>query len=255
MPSLKEKLADPTYVINMQMNVIPSPVVTQALAAAGTDAVMIDMEHGAVGHAEAHAMIAATQGTDCSPLVRIPEINDAHVKRVMDLGAEGIVFPLVRTADDARRAVASLRYPPHGTRGWGPFIAHSRWGGGIMNYVAERGDKSICCLLLETREAVENAEEICAVPGIDIAVIAGFDLSSSLGVPGQFTHPDYLAAEKKLETAILAAGLPMSAVALTEERADELIGRGYRVLAGFDVLWLKSAVAASVSWGKKPAPK
>lgn len=250
MRSLKDKLADPDYIVNMQMNVIPSPVVTQALAAAGTDAVMIDMEHGAVGWSEAHAMIAATQGTECAPLVRIPEISEAHVKRVMDLGAEGIVFPLVRTADDARRAVASLRYPPNGTRGWGPFIAHSRWDVPIMDYAAERGDKSICCLLLETVEAVENATEICAVEGIDIAVIAQFDLSSSLGIPGQFGHPDFLAAEKKLETAILAAGLPMSAVAFTEAKAKEMIARGYRVLAGFDVLWLKSAVAASVSWGK-----
>ena len=250
MQTLKQKLADPTYIINMQMNVIPSPVVTQALAAAGTDAVMIDMEHGAIGHAEAHAMIAATQGTGCAPLVRIPELCDAHVKRVMDLGAEGIVFPLIRTADDARRAVASLRYPPQGTRGWGPFIAHSRWGVNLMEYVAERGDQSICCLLLETVEAVENIDEICSVEGIDIAVIAQFDLSSSMGIPGQFSHPDFLAAEKRLETAILAANLPMSAVAFTEDRAREMISRGYRVLAGFDVLWLKSAVAASVSWGK-----
>jgi len=250
MRTFKQKLADPGYIINMQMNVIPSPVVTQAMAAAGTDAVMIDMEHGAVGHAEAHAMIAATQGTGCAPLVRIPEISDAHVKRVMDLGAEGIVFPLVRTADDARRAVASLRYPPHGTRGWGPFIAHSRWDVPIMDYVAERGDQGICCLLLETAEAVENAEEICAVEGIDIAVIAAFDLSSSLGIPGQFGHKDYLAAEAHLEKVILKAGLPMAAVAFNQDRAKELITRGYRVLAGFDVLWLKSAVAASVSWGR-----
>lgn len=249
MRSLKDKLADPNYIVNMQMNVIPSPVVTQALAAAGTDAVMIDMEHGAVGWPEAHAMIAATQGTGCSPLVRIPEISEAYVKRVMDLGAEGIVFPLVRTAEDARRAVASLHYPPAGTRGWGPFIAHSRWDVPIMDYVAKRGKASICCLLLETAEAVENAEEICAVPGIDIAVIAQFDLSSSLGIPGQFDHPDFLSAEKKLETAILSAGLPMSAIAFTEDRAKHLIARGYRVLAGFDVLWLKAAVTASVSWG------
>lgn len=250
MKTLKQKLADPNRILNMQLNVIPSPVVTQAMAAAGTDAVIIDMEHGAIGHAEAHAMITATQGTECAPLVRIPELSDAHVKRVLDLGAEGIVFPLIRTAEDARLAVASCRYPPHGTRGWGPFIAHSRWNVGLLDYEAEMGDQIVVCLLLETTEAVDNIDEICAVEGVDVLVIAPFDLSTALGVSGQLDHPTYLAAEKKLEDAVLKSGTPLAGVAMQPERAKTLIERGYRATAGFDVLFLKAAVAASVSWNK-----
>lgn len=250
MYTLKAKLADPTCIINIQINVIPSPVVTQAIAASGADAVVIDMEHGAIGHSQAHAMIAATQGFDCAPLVRVAEMGDATVKRVLDLGAEGIVFPLIRTADDARAAVASTRYPPHGNRGWGPFIAHSRWDVGLMDYQSRLGDGTVVCLLLETPEAVENIDEICAVPGVDLLVVAQFDLSTTMGISGQFAHPDYLAAEKHLEAAAFKAGVPLIGNAPNEARAKELFARGYRGIGGFDILSLKAAVATTVAWCK-----
>lgn len=103
--------------LTLQLCTIPSAVVTQALAAAGSDAVVIDLEHGAIDYSTAHAMIAATAGTGCAPLVRVTENDEALVKRALDLGAEGIMFPLIRSPEDARRAVATLHYPPDGTRG------------------------------------------------------------------------------------------------------------------------------------------
>ena len=108
--AFKEKLTDPTKRLTAHVCTIPSATVTQAMAAAGSDAVIIDLEHGAIDYATAHAMIAATAGTSCAPLVRVTENDAAQVKRVLDLGAEGIVFPLIRSAEDAVRAVASLRY-------------------------------------------------------------------------------------------------------------------------------------------------
>jgi len=250
MISLREKLADPETLVNCQVNVIASAVATQAIAAAGADMVVIDMEHGAAGYPEAHAMIAATKGTACSPLVRVPEIDESCVKRVLDLGAEGVIFPLIKTADDVRAALAMLRYPPRGTRGWGPFIAHSHWATNLMDYQTAKGDDMICGLLLETPEAVENIEEICSVEGIDFVIIAGFDLSSTMGLSGQFDHPDFLAAQTKLETAVLAAGIPLGAAAFDRDHARALLGRGYRILGGFDVLSLKASVAALSSWLK-----
>lgn len=227
---------------------IPSAIVTQALAAAGADAVIIDMEHGAVDFASAHAMIAATAGTDCVPLVRITEIDEAQVKRVLDLGAEGIVFPLVRTADDARRAVASLHYPPRGVRGFGPFISHSRHGLDMLDYARIFPDRVVCVLLAETLEAVENIDAICAVPGVDAVVVAAFDLSVALGVPGQFDHPDFVAAAARIEAACTATGIPLSGNALTREQAESQFARGYRLIAGFDVLWLKTRPAEMQAW-------
>ncbi|MDP5216099.1 aldolase/citrate lyase family protein [Ruegeria sp. 2205SS24-7] len=248
MPSLKQKLGDPARRLTSALCTIPSAIVTQAMAAAGMDFVMIDMEHGAVDHGSCHAMIAATAGSDCAPLVRVAENDTAQVKRVLDMGAEGIVFPLIRDAEDARAAVASLRYPPRGTRGFGPFIAHSRWGTSLMDYRETIEDQLICCLLIETAEAVENIDAICAVEGIDLLVVAAFDLSTSLGVSGQFDHPDYMRAQQRVEEAALRAGLPLGGAALNATQAAALFERGHRVIAGFDVLWLKQQTAEMASW-------
>lgn len=248
MSSFKDRLTAGGHRMTMHICTIPSAAVTQALAAAGADAVVADMEHGAIDYASAHAMIAATAGWDCAPLVRIAEIDEALVKRALDLGAEGIVFPMVRTAADAARAVASLRYPPAGTRGFGPFLAHSRWDTTLANYRAQIEPRLVCCLLVETADAVENIEAICAVPGIDLIVPAQFDLSTDLGIPGQFDHPAFAAAIARVEGAAKAAGLPLGQVALQPEAAAALFARGYSVIAGFDALWLRAAASATQSW-------
>lgn len=247
--NFKDKLNDPTRILTTDVVVIPSAVVTQAVAAAGLDAVIIDQEHGAVGRDSMHAMIAATAGTECAPLVRIVEMGDAHVKAALDLGAEGIVFPLVRTAEDAAACVRSMRYAPTGLRGWGPFIGHSRWGGNIMEHMAEYGEKTVCCLLIETAEALENIDEILSTPGVDCAVLAQFDMSAALGIFGQFGHPDFVDACKRVEAAAQRHGIPLGGgPARTEEEVNALVARGYRMVAGFDVLRLKGAVAQSVAW-------
>jgi 4-hydroxy-2-oxoheptanedioate aldolase len=230
------------------MCTIPSAVVTQAMAAAGADGVIIDMEHGAVDHASAHAMIAATAGTDCAAIVRVSENDPAQVKRVLDLGAEGVCFPMIRTADDARRAVASMRYPPRGVRGIGPIIAQSRWKTDLPGLRAATEDRLITMILIETREAVDNIEEICAVEGIDFMVTAMFDLSTDLGHMGQFDHPEVREAVSRVERAAFSAGLPLGSNALDATMAADLFARGYRGIAGFDVLWLRARCAEFKGW-------
>ncbi|MFK8034908.1 MAG: HpcH/HpaI aldolase/citrate lyase family protein [Hyphomicrobiales bacterium] len=248
---LKQKLENSDRKISMEICVIPSAVVTQAIASVGVDAVIIDQEHGAVGREALHAMIAATAGTECAPLVRISEMGDANVKHALDMGAEGIVFPLVKTAEDARNCVASMRYPSNGARGWGPFIAHSRWQTPIMEYLPNLGERTVCCLLLETKESLDNLDAILAVEGVDCVFVAQFDLSTSLGVSGQFDHPDFKAAVAKIEAAALNAKVPLGGgPARSKEEADALFVRGYRMIAGFDVLRLKASVAASLEWTK-----
>ncbi|MXQ08600.1 2,4-dihydroxyhept-2-ene-1,7-dioic acid aldolase [Alphaproteobacteria bacterium GH1-50] len=248
MASFKAKLADGEARLTAHICTIPSATVTQAMVAAGADAVIIDLEHGAVDYGSAHAMIAATARSGCAALVRIAENEDWQVKRALDLGAEGICFPLIRTAEDAARAVASLRYPPSGARGFGPFLAHSFEGVSLMDYRATVDESRVCMLLIETREAVENIEEICKVPGIDILVPAFFDLSTAYGVSGQFDHPDVVAATARIEAAASEAGLPLGGPALSKAQADALFARGYRVIAGFDILFLKAAVAEAQGW-------
>jgi 4-hydroxy-2-oxoheptanedioate aldolase len=231
------------------LNVIPSAVATQAIAAAGAGFVIIDREHGPIGRETMHAMIAATAGTECAPLVRVPAIDEAEVKVALDAGAEGIVYPLVRTPEDAKRCVDYVTYPPHGSRGWGPFAAHSRSRTPLGDYLGEVGPKVACCILVETVEAVENIDAIVQVPGIDAAVIAQFDLSTALGVHGRFDAPEFTEAVERVERAVLAAGLPLGGAALTEERTRALTEAGYRVLIhGFDLLMLKQQVAGFATW-------
>lgn len=248
MATLKHRLNHTSDRVTFHVVTIPSATVTQALAAAGADSVMIDMEHGAVDYATAHAMIAACQGTKCAPIVRVAENDPVQVKRVLDLGAQGICFPLIRTADDAQRAVASLRYPPHGTRGFGPFIAHSGAGVSLLDYKDAVDGTLACILLIETAEAVANIDEILAVPGIDLIIPAQFDLSTALGVSGQFDHPDFKAAVTNVEEAAHAAGIPLGGVALSREQAQGHLARGYRLIGGFDLLWLKAKTAETQSW-------
>jgi 2-keto-3-deoxy-L-rhamnonate aldolase RhmA len=248
MPSVRERLRTGKPLASF-FSVIPSAVATQALAAAGADVVVIDQEHGPVGPESLQAMVASTAGTACSPWVRVPRCDAAFVKPALDAGAEGIVFPMVDTAADAAECVALTSYPPGGRRGWGPFVAHSRWGVDLLDYLDERGGETVCTILIETRRALDNLPDICKVEGIDCMVIAPFDLSTDLGVSGRFDAPALVEAIEHAERVILEAGIPLGGVALTEEATRALLGRGYRLLVHhFDVLILKQFVRQTAAW-------
>lgn len=244
---LKAKLADPARRLSSEICIIPSATVAQAVASTGVDIIVIDREHAATNNETLHAMIAATQGTDCAPLVRVIDHNPSNVKLALDLGAEGIMFPLVRTPQEAAACVASLRYPPNGVRGWGAFVAHSRWGVPPLEYLPTFSDKIVCCLLIETVEALESIDEIFAVDGVDMAYVAPFDLSTSLGISGQFGNPVFIEAVRKIEVAAKKAGIPLGAgPANTKTEIDDLFSRGYRIVGGFDILQLKRVVGEMV---------
>ena len=245
---LKQRLRS-TDILRGVVTLIPSAVVTQAIAAAGADFVLIDREHGPIGPETMHAMVAATAGTNCAPLVRVNSIEEAETKAALDAGAEGILFPLVRTAADAERCVSYVTYPPSGLRGCGPFVAHSRHQTSLFDYAGLVGPEIACGLLLETVEAVENIEEILRVPGIDFVVPAQFDLSTALGVSGQFDSPVFVEAIATLERAVASSQLPAGSAALTPEQTSTLIAKGYRVLFhGFDVLMLRERVETFKTW-------
>jgi 4-hydroxy-2-oxoheptanedioate aldolase len=139
----------------------------------------------------------------------------------------------------------------HGRRGWGPFIAHSRWNVELLDYLPKRGADTVCALLIETKAAVDNIEDICRVEGIDYMIIATFDLSTELGVSGKFDAPILLDAVRHAEHAILKAGIALGAAALTREQTQRNLSRGHRILVyGFDVLILKEHVRAAAGWSQ-----
>lgn len=229
-------------VIGAFMVAVPSVAAVQILARSGIEALILDMEHGAIDLATLQAMIAATQGTGAAPLVRVPATEPWLVKPVLDAGAMGINFPLIGSAEEARRTAAAVRYPPVGMRGYAPSFAAARWGVSVGEYWRIADCEILNIITIETPEAIAALDEILAVPGIDVAAIASFDLSMSLGRPGEFDHPEMRRLVAEAETKIKRAGIVMAGVALSAEAAVAKRAAGYRMLLkGFDVAMLEKA--------------
>jgi 4-hydroxy-2-oxoheptanedioate aldolase len=231
---------------------IPSIQTVQIMARSGLDWIIVDLEHGPIDLGSAHAMITATSGTPCVPWVRIAANEPWLAKAPMDLGALGINFPMICSRADAEKAVRSVRYPPNGDRLWGPFHAPFRWGVSMADYMATADDDMICGITIEHVEAVERIDEIMAVPGIDLAVIGPGDLATSINKRGLPDDPEVVALMKRAEEGILKSGVPIGGVARTAEQANQMIDRGYLVLAlGFDWSLFQRGIAASFAGIKR----
>jgi 2-dehydro-3-deoxyglucarate aldolase/4-hydroxy-2-oxoheptanedioate aldolase len=165
------------------------PAVTEALAPA-LDFVWIDTEHNAFTLEIVQAHLMATRGSDCTPIVRVAWNDPALIKPVLDIGAAGVVVPFVKTADDVRKAVAACRYPPEGMRGFGPRRAANYGRMSAAEFCRTANDAMITIVQIEQIEAVNNIDEILAVPGLTGIVTGPFDLAGSMGHPGNPAHPD-----------------------------------------------------------------
>ncbi len=221
---------------------IPSVQVMQVLAHSGLDWVLIDMEHGPIDLAAAHAMIVATSGTPAVPFIRIAWSQHWLAKPALDLGALGIAFPMIRTRAEADSAVRALRYPPVGDRLWGPFYAPFRWDISMPEYVATANDEVMAIITIEHPDAVRNIDEIMSTPGLDLAFIGPGDLATALEIPGQFDHPKFKAAFAEAEAGILRSKVPLGGVARTPDQAKQMLDRGYQALVlGFDWMLLQRA--------------
>jgi 2-keto-3-deoxy-L-rhamnonate aldolase RhmA len=165
--------------------------ITEALCSV-SDFVWIDAEHNALSLETLQAHLIATRGTDTAALVRVAWNDPVLIKPVLDIGADGVIVPLVRTVEDVRRAVAACRYPPEGVRGFGPRRASSygKWSG--PEYVKRANALVMCMVQIEHIDAVNNLEGILAVPGLTGIVLGPQDLAGSMGYMGQPEHPEVL---------------------------------------------------------------
>jgi 2-keto-3-deoxy-L-rhamnonate aldolase RhmA len=169
---------------------LQSPNVAELMAHAGFDWLVIETEHNALDSAEIEHMLMAMNGTDTVPIVRIPSSNPVFIQRALDMGAMGLVVPMVKTAEEAQAIVSATRYPPEGTRGFGPLRA-SHYTIDDEDYFARANDNILVALIFETREAVKNLEAIAAVDGIDVLFLGPADMSLALGLsPLKLPHPE-----------------------------------------------------------------
>ena len=170
----------------------------EVAADVGFDWLLIDLEHGRGSFSDLNAMLMACLSSNASPIVRIRSVDADTVKFVMDSGAAGIMFPYVSTADDAKRSVQYMKYPPAGTRGVAGIIRATNYGRDWKDYFTTANAKSLTVVQIETAEAVEAAESIAAVEGVDVLFVGPLDLSVNLGCPGDFTQPHFIEAIKKV---------------------------------------------------------
>lgn len=190
--NLKERLKERELTIGSWIT-IGHTAVAEIMAHAGYDWLTVDMEHSAITLDIAQDLIRVIELCGVVPLVRVGDNDPILIKRVMDAGAQGVIVPMVNSRDDAERAVASVQYPPKGFRGVGLARAQ-KYGTGFEGYKNWNDQESIVIVQIEHIKAVENLESILSVPGVDGFIIGPYDLSGSLGVPGQFEHPKVISA-------------------------------------------------------------
>lgn len=191
--------------------VIPSADVTNIIATAGFDFIIIDMEHGPINIETALDMARAAQAEDCSPIVRFGTINESDILHALDIGVEGVITAHVESAEDAERIVSMARYYPVGRRGFSPYTrAGGFCGGDITQHANLQNEKIVIGVILEGKCGIENIDSILAVEHIDLVYIGAYDLSQALGIPGQIHDPRIReqldTCIKKIKKAGLAAG-------------------------------------------------
>jgi 2-dehydro-3-deoxyglucarate aldolase len=174
------------------------PGIAEIFAAADFDWVCVDMEHSVIDYAEAALLIAAIQSKGKQAYVRVGENNTRIIKRVLDAGADGIIAPMVCTAEDARRAVEAVKYPPRGKRGVGLARAQG-YGFSFDEYKRGKARDIKLIAIIEHIDAIRNLREIIETDGIDGTFIGPYDLSGSLGKPGEYNEPDVQAAVAEYE--------------------------------------------------------
>lgn len=211
----------------------------EILGGLGFDWLFLDAEHGALEPRDVLLLLQAIGGRTPS-LVRIPSLDEAWVKRVLDAGAEGIIVPQVETVAQAERAVRYAHFPPVGTRGLGTARANG-YGLGLADFLATSEERVTVVIQAETRAAVEHIEELVRVPGLDAVFVGPYDLSASLGFPGAVDHPVVREAIGRVEGACRGVGLAAGVFSLSPEGIPNA---GFTLLAaGVDAVLLGRAAA------------
>lgn len=254
MNDLRKSLKSGQTVIGTWLN-SGSPIIAELMAAAGFDFVCVDAEHSAVDLPQTQQLFQAIRSgnRDCAALVRLHGVDYSLVKRYLDAGARGVVAPLVRTREEAELLVEATKYPPMGLRGVG-FCRANDYGMRLAEECEQANEEILLAVQIEHIEAVDNIDDILSVGGIDAVFIGPYDLSASMGITGQFDHPDYLHARDRILDACvrhdIVAGLHV--VAPDPQQVIDRQSEGYRFIAySLDITMLTTACQSGLSTIRK----
>ena len=216
-----------------------SPVVSELMAIQGFNFLTIDVEHSAADVPQVLQMIQGIKAGNpkCLPFVRTQGVEFSFVKRYLDAGAKGIIAPLVNTREQAEELIRAVKYPPLGDRGVG-YCPANQYGENVREVFDQANDQIYAIVQIEHVQAVDNIDDILSVKGVDGVFIGPFDLSASMGLTGQFEHPDYVAARQQILEACRNANIP-AGIHVVEPEPDELAERlseGFEIIAyGLDI--------------------
>jgi 2-keto-3-deoxy-L-rhamnonate aldolase RhmA len=226
-----------------------SPGLPQIAVNAAADFLLYDMEHTGTGFETLKVQAALCRGLPIVPLVRVPRGEYAFIARALDIGAFGVMVPMVATASEAQHIVACTRYPPAGKRGAAFGFAHDDFAGGdVGDRMRSLNARTLVIAQIETDEGLANVDAIAAVPGIDVLWVGHFDLTNFLGIPGQFTHPRFIAAIDGVLEACRKHRVAPAILVTDDASARQFAERGFRMMAyGIDQLMLQEAMRRSIS--------
>ncbi len=223
-----------------------STTVAELMAESDLDYVAIDLEHAPICIESLVDLFRAIRSGDakCKAFVRTIGHDYQDLKRYMDAGADGVIIPFVNNASTAKKIVDAVKYPPQGKRGVG-FARDNGYGMRIMQKLENTNDKSFICVQIEHIDGIRNLDEILNVPGIDAAFIGPYDLSSSMGIAGNFTHPDFQKASLKFLQCCKKHNT-IAGIHVVQPSPDEVIDRlrqGYEMIAySLDITFLTHSI-------------
>ena len=229
---VKRQLAAGRRLVGTMVFEFVTPGIGRIAEAAGAEFVLFDQEHTPWELETLARAMAVMRFTRPVPLVRVPTLQPHLISRLLDVGALGIMVPLVETPEQARRIVEAAKYPPDGRRGVSGGLAHDDYRGeDVAGAMRQANAATMLIAQIETAQGVERCREIAAIEGIDVLWMGQMDLSTSLGVPGQYAHPTYLKALRTIVQAADAAGKSAGFLTFSHDEGLALAEMGFRCIA------------------------
>lgn len=246
--STKAPLAAGETVVGAMTFEFFSPGMSAILANSGCRFVFYDMEHTGLGFETLKWLFSTCRGLPIEPMVRVPRGKYTYIARALDIGARGIMVPMVESAEEARSIVQACRYPPVGRRGAAFGFAQDDYAGGsIPDKIRIAHERTLIAAQIETERGLAAVESIAAVDGIDVLWVGHFDLSNFMGIPGQFNHPEFDQAMRHVAKVAKAHGKIAGFMATDTAWIDRVREMGYTMIAvGTDVGLLAAGTSALV---------
>lgn len=228
-PSLRARLLDGETLLGT-FQLIDSPMAAEIAGVAGFDFTILDQEHGPLTAESCVGMCAAAERAGAAPVVRVRNNSEAEIQRALDIGAAGVEIPQVETGADARAAVDHARFDPLGSRGFSPYVRAGGYTGGD-DYTDQQNETTAVVVHIEGERGVENLDDIVAVDGIDVLFLGPYDMSQSLGIPGQVRDDRVEALMQEVCDRAADAGTVVGTYADDPEMARQWIAAGAQYVA------------------------